>query len=484
MPGTSPGMTTVFVARIRPNTPAMSPSPTNNIAIIGAGPAGLMAAEVLAQGGADVTVYDAMPSAGRKFLMAGRGGLNLTHSEPLPAFLARYREAMPHLAAAIEAFPPQRSARLERGAGAADLCRLQRPGFSKSVQGLAAAAGMAAAAGFDGRAIGAASSLDRLGRAWPSQFQTPDGPRVIDASATVLALGGASWPRLGLRWRMGGNARRQGRDDIAAATGQFRLHRRLVRHFSRSLRGPAAQGRGADVRCAQRARRSRRHPHRHRGRRGLCAVGRFARGHPAVRGRRRCTSRCGPISTIEGTDREGCRRRKANSRCRTSCARRCSLSPVAIGLLQEAAKASGASLASLPPTELAGLINAVPIELTGVAPIARAISTAGGIAFDELDADFMIRRLPGVFAAGEMLDWEAPTGGYLLQASFATGAAAGRGALKWLVRDRRVGKAKRAHHASHRVDDGGHRGAHRARIRTDCDGITATSPVPPPAACR
>ncbi len=120
-----------------------------------------------------------------------------------------------------------------------------------------------------------------------------------------------------------------------------------------------------------------------------------------------------------------------------------SLSPVAIGLLQEAAKASGASLASLSPADLASLINAVPIELTGVAPIARAISTAGGIAFDELDADFMLRRLPGVFAAGEMLDWEAPTGGYLLQASFATGAAAGRGALKWL-RIRRMGRAKRS----------------------------------------
>ena len=84
------------------------------------------------------------------------------------------------------------------------------------------------------------------------------------------------------------------------------------------------------------------------------------------------------------------------------------------------------------PADLARLINAVPVELTGVAPIARAISTAGGIPFSELDADFMLRRLPGVFAAGEMLDWEAPTGGYLLQASFATGAAAARGALKWL----------------------------------------------------
>ena len=108
------------------------------------------------------------------------------------------------------------------------------------------------------------------------------------------------------------------------------------------------------------------------------------------------------------------------------------LSPVAIGLLQESAKASGKSLAALSPADLARLIQAVPLELNGVAPIARAISTAGGIAFGELDEAFMLRRLPGVFAAGEMLDWEAPTGGYLLQASFATGVAAGRGALKWL----------------------------------------------------
>jgi uncharacterized flavoprotein (TIGR03862 family) len=110
------------------------------------------------------------------------------------------------------------------------------------------------------------------------------------------------------------------------------------------------------------------------------------------------------------------------------------LSPVAIGLLQEAAKASGTSLVSLSPADLARLIQAVPVQLNGVSPIARAISTAGGIAFDELDDAFMLRRFPGVFAAGEMLDWEAPTGGYLLQASFATGAAAGRGALKWLER--------------------------------------------------
>jgi predicted flavoprotein YhiN len=112
------------------------------------------------------------------------------------------------------------------------------------------------------------------------------------------------------------------------------------------------------------------------------------------------------------------------------------LAPVGIGLLQEAALASGQPLASRSPVALAALIHAVPVTLTGIAPIARAISSAGGITFNELDADYMIRKLPGVFAAGEMLDWEAPTGGYLLQASFATGAAAGRGALQWLKKNK------------------------------------------------
>ena len=110
------------------------------------------------------------------------------------------------------------------------------------------------------------------------------------------------------------------------------------------------------------------------------------------------------------------------------------LSPVGVGLVQEAAIASGVSLSSLSAENLAERINAVPVIFNGTAPIARAISTAGGISFGEIDADFMIRRLPGTFAAGEMLDWEAPTGGYLLQAAFATGAAAGRGLLKWLER--------------------------------------------------
>src|SRR5258707_1038440 len=167
------------------------------VAIMGAGPAGLMAAEVLAQGGAAVTVYDAMPSAGRKFLMAGRGGLNLTHSEPLPQFLARYREAAPKLEAAIAAFPPDRLREWSEALG--------QPTFT----------------GSSGRVFPQAFKASPLLRAWLRRldasgvqfalrprwtgwddngrllFLTPDGPRTIDARVTVLALGGASWPRLG-----------------------------------------------------------------------------------------------------------------------------------------------------------------------------------------------------------------------------------------------------------------------------------------------
>ena len=144
-------------------TPAHVGNLKGQAAVIGAGPAGLMAAEVLAQGGARVTVYDAMASAGRKLLMAGRGGLNLTHSEALPQFLARYREATPHLDAAIRGFPPEALRQWSEALGQPTFIRLQRESVSKGVQGVALAAGVAAAVGCVRRAIRAAASLDRLG---------------------------------------------------------------------------------------------------------------------------------------------------------------------------------------------------------------------------------------------------------------------------------------------------------------------------------
>jgi len=391
-----------------------------------------MAAEVLAQGGARVRVYDAMPSAGRKFLMAGRGGLNLTHSEALPEFLARYGGAKSHLAPAIEAFPPA------------------------ALRPWSEALGQPTFVGSSGRVFPQAFKASPLLRAWLRRldamgvqfafrhrwigwdgdgrllFQTSAGQSAVDARATVLALGGASWPRLGsdgswveplaaagitilplraancgftVAWSALFRDRFEGHPlkGVALSFGPHTVRGEAL--ITRTgIEGGAVYALSADLRET------------------IIAAGE-ATLNVALRPDLETSELVARLSAPRGKQSRSNWLRKAAH-----------LSPVAIGLLQEAAITSGASLSLLSPASLAGLIKAVPIRLNGTAPIARAISTAGGISFGELDADFMIRRLPGVFAAGEMLDWEAPTGGYLLQASFATGAAAGRGALKWIAR--------------------------------------------------
>jgi uncharacterized flavoprotein (TIGR03862 family) len=261
-------------------------------------------------------------------------------------------------------------------------------------------------------------------------FETPGGQTAVETRATVLALGGASWPRLGSDggWVKTLSAKGVTVSPLKPANCGFTVAwsdifrdrfegeplKGIALSFgARSVRGEAmitrngieggaiyalsADLREAVLRSGQAT--------LHIALRPDLAVNKLAERLSAARGKQAFTNWL----------------RKAAQ-----------LSPVGIGLLQEAAVVSGVSLSSLSSADLAERINAVPVELTGIAGIARAISTAGGIAFEELDADFMIRRMQGIFAAGEMLDWEAPTGGYLLQACYATGAAAGRGALKWL----------------------------------------------------
>jgi hypothetical protein len=409
----------------------MSPPP-QNVAVIGAGPAGLMAAEVLALGGANVTVYDAMPSAGRKLLMAGRGGLNLTHSEPPPAFLARYREPTSHLQAAIDAFPPN------------------------ALRDWSEALGQETFVGSSGRVFPRAFKASPLLRAWLRRldslgvklvlrhrwtgwdgngdlcFQTLDGPRTVKAGATVLALGGASWPRLGSdgSWAETLSARGVKVSRLRPANSGFTVAWSEIfrdRFEGQPLKGVALTSGQNTVRGEAIITRT--------GIEGGAVYALSADLREAIGNSGSATLRIALRPDVEANDLvakfSAARGKQSLSNFLRKAA---SLSPVAIGLLQEATKASGVSLSSLAPADLARLINAVPIELIGAAPISRAISTAGGISFDELDPDYMLRRLPGVFAAGEMLDWEAPTGGYLLQASFATGAAAGRGVLKWFER--------------------------------------------------
>jgi uncharacterized flavoprotein (TIGR03862 family) len=402
------------------------------IAVVGTGPAGLMAAEVLANGGAKVTVYDAMPSAGRKFLMAGRGGLNLTHSESLPQFLARYGNAAPYLKTAIEAFPPQ------------------------ALREWSAALGQPTFVGSSGRVFPQAFKASPLLRAWLRRldasgvqfalrhrwtgwddarhllFETPEGQLTVEAHATVLALGGASWPRLGSdgSWVAALAAKGAAISPLRPANCGFTVAWSDI--FRDRFQGQPLKGISLSF-----------GEHIVRGEAMITAAGIeggavYALSAPlreAVLAQGQATLH---VALRPDLDRSDLAARLAVPRAKQSFSnwlrKAAHLSPVAIGLLQEAAIASGVSLSSLAAAELAAWINAVPVQLNGVAPMARAISTAGGISPDELDDDFMLRRWPGVFAAGEMLDWEAPTGGYLLQASFATGAAAGSGVLKWLQR--------------------------------------------------
>ena len=401
-----------------------------SVAIIGAGPAGLMAAETLAQSGIGVAVFDAMPSVGRKFLMAGRGGLNLTHSEPLDAFLTRYREATPKLASAIESFPPERLRAWCEALGQPTFVGSSGRIFPKALK--ASPLLRAWLRRLD--AMGVSFSMRHRWNGWDDSgrlsFQTPDGQRVIAADATVLALGGASWPRLGSdgSWTETLRARGASISPLKPSNCGFTVNWSDIfreRFEGEPLKGITLAFGGRNVRGEAVITRA--------GIEGGTVYALSAELREAILTSGQATLQVALRPDIATGDLV---KRLSASRGKQSFSnwlrKAAQMSPVAIGLLQEVAHASPVSLASLSAERLAELINALPLQLSGIAPIARAISSAGGISFDELDTGFMLRRLPGVFAAGEMLDWEAPTGGYLLQASLATGAAAGRGALNWL----------------------------------------------------
>lgn len=403
-----------------------------NVAVIGAGPAGLIAAEVLAAGGARVTIYERMPSVGRKFLMAGRGGLNLTHSEPLDQFLARYREAMPHLRDAIEAFTPDALRAWSDGLG--------QPTF----------------VGSSGRVFPQAFKASPLLRAWlrrldqlgvrfalrhrwtgwsadgDLQFETPAGVTSLKPDATVIALGGASWPRLGADGNWTDTLGAQGISValLRPANSGFRVAWSDLfreRFEGEPLKGVELSFERQSVRGEVTI--------TYNGIEGGAVYALSAPLRDAVLSNGEAVLHVAlrpDLSHADLVKRLSASRKKQS--LSTYLRKQAALSPVAIGLLQEATIALDLLPSTMSPEQLAMFVNAVPIKLTGVASIDRAISTAGGISFDEIDAHYMLRKLPGVFVAGEMLDWEAPTGGYLLQACFATGAAAGRGALEYLKR--------------------------------------------------
>jgi uncharacterized flavoprotein (TIGR03862 family) len=400
-------------------------------AVVGAGPAGLIAAETLARAGVAVTVYERMPRAARKLLLAGRGGLNLTHSEPLETFLTRYREAAPRLAVAIEAFPPAALRAWCEGLGQETFVGTSGRVFPRAMKTspllrawLKRLADLGVAFQFGHRWSG----WDEEGHL---RFETPDGPRTIAADCTVLALGGASWPRLGSdgTWRAAVTATGATVTPFVAANSGVRIAWSEVmrtrfagaplKRIALSAGGETA--RGEAIIAAD-------------GLEGgaVYALSRPIRDEIVANGEARLEIDLRPDASVADLTQR-LQKPRGKQSLATWLRKALALDPAAIGLLQEAAHASGAPLASMVPDAVAQAIKAVPLRATGLAPIERAISTAGGLAFADVDEGFMLRTRPGTFVAGEMLDWEAPTGGYLLQACFATGRAAAQGALSYLA---------------------------------------------------
>ena len=385
------------------------------VAVVGGGPAGLMAAETLAAAGLAVTVYDRMPSVGRKLLLAGRGGLNLTHSEPMEQFMPRYGPASRALAPAVSAFPPAALREWADALGQATFVGSSGRVFPKAFK----ATPLLRAWLVRLRGMGVAFAPGHRWVGWDGaslRFETARGNVLVAADATVLAMGGASWPRMGSdgAWAPVLEAAGVKVAPLVPANGGFLcawsdLFR--SRFQGEPLKRIAASFQGVTV----------------RGEAVVTVDG--IEGGPiyALSAALRKAIAAEGAATLLLDLRPDLDRAALSARLggpgvsMANALRRAGLSPAAASLVREIPS-------DLP---LAERIKALPLALTGTRPIGRAISTAGGVSFAALDGS-MLRVRPGVFVAGEMLDWEAPTGGYLLQGCFSTGRAAAEAALAWL----------------------------------------------------
>lgn len=401
-----------------------------HVAVIGGGPAGLIAAEHLAAGGVQVTIYEHKRSVGRKFLLAGRGGLNITHGEPVDALLDRYGDRRAFLEPFIQAYTPDDLRLWCAELGEPTFVGTSDRIFPESFRAtplLRAWLGRLATAG-----VRIETSTRWLG--WSvtdsgvrvNRFETADG-EIVEAApdATIFGLGGASWPRVGSDGGWVPTFRDAGVEvtDLAAANCG------VVVTWSDVL---AAKFAGQPIKNAT-----------------LCVGAATSRGDamvtetgleggpiyalgPALRNELAATGQATlHIDLHPDIDHAALTARLAKRRAKASISswlNSAGITPVAVALARDMTS----NKLPTDPAELATLLKQLPIPITSMAPIERAISTAGGIALDELDDHLMLKRMPGVFVAGEMLDWEAPTGGYLLQACFSTGAAAADGVLTWL----------------------------------------------------
>lgn len=398
------------------------------VAIVGAGPAGLFAAELLAGAGAKVTIFERLVSPARKFLLAGRGGLNLTHSEGRDLFLSRYGAARSWLSPGLDAFPPSALRAWAESLGEPTFVGSSGRVFPKSFKASPLVRAWLARLRAAGVELRPRHRLVAIGKDGALDFETPAGSHKVRARAVLLALGGASWPRMGSDglWVALLEARgiavtplepaNMGIDigwseDFAARFAGQPLKRIVLTVAGRRAEGEAM----------------------------ITATGLEGGAIYAVSGPIRAALITGrahlDIDLKPDLDQATIVARLTSGRAKDSLSsllkKRLGLLPQAIGLLREA----GGGPLPREPEHLARLIKAARLPIVAAASIERAISTAGGVGLDDVGPKGELSRLPGVFVAGEMLDWEAPTGGYLLQATFATAAAAAQGIARRCGRD-------------------------------------------------
>ncbi|MGR3637154.1 MAG: TIGR03862 family flavoprotein [Shimia sp.] len=378
--------------------------------VIGAGPAGLMAADVLSAAGHSVVVAEAKPSVGRKFLMAGKSGLNLTKDAPFETFLNAYEEAAPVLRPMLEAFGPTQAVAWAEGLGQEMFTGSSGRVFPKVMK---ASPFLRAWLGrLDSQGVEVRTRWRWIGGAY--RFETPEGVQEIAPKVCVLACGGASWARLGSDAAWAGWIDAPLTPFQPANMGfQVDWSPHMAKHFGTPVKNVELQVGAKRVRAE--------FVISARGLEGggIYAVSRMMRDRQAL-----------TLDLLPDMSLEAVRAKLAKPRGKASLTnflrKVLKLPPEKLALLMEFARPL--------PQDLASVIKALPVTHAGPRPIDEAISTAGGLRLDALDEALMMRDRPGVFAAGEMLDWEAPTGGYLLTACLATGRWAGDGAVKYLTR--------------------------------------------------